>query len=326
MKKKCMICGSTCGGKVYTIREMMYGTKDEFEYFQCAECECLQILKVPKNLNYYYPDNYYSFNNHKIKRQSRLSYLLKKQRTIFCLDRKGILGQLFLKLFGVPNLPFWVKEAHLQITAKILDVGCGSGRLPLRLRSRGFENVTGIDPLIDQDISYDNGVIIRKQEFSKVNEKYDCIMFHHSLEHIMDQKSIFKVLNRNLKEHGTVIIRIPVVSSFAWEKYRENWIQIDAPRHLCLHSYKSMEYLAKSQGFHINKIICDSKEFQFWGSEQYQNGIPLKSEGSYKICPETSIFTKRQIMEFREMAKHLNLEQKGDQACFVLRKQSSTDP
>ena len=43
----CRICDFSGDSPVYTVREMMYGLRDEFDYFQCAQCQCLQILEFP---------------------------------------------------------------------------------------------------------------------------------------------------------------------------------------------------------------------------------------------------------------------------------------
>src|SRR6476661_7449138 len=40
---------------------MMFGTRDEFEYLECAECGTVQIAEIP-DLTAYYPQGYYSFD------------------------------------------------------------------------------------------------------------------------------------------------------------------------------------------------------------------------------------------------------------------------
>jgi len=145
-------------------------------------------------------------------------------------------------------------------------------------------------------------------------------MFHHSFEHVADPLETLYFVKKLLSPNGTRLIRIPVVDSWAWENYGVNWVQIDAPRHFFLHSQKSMKILAKSAGFKIKEIICDSTEFQFWGSEQYKRDIPLNSENSYSVNPSKSIFSKREIRIFKEKAKKLNSESRGDQVAFYLKK------
>ena len=41
---------------------MMFGLREEFGYFQCSSCNCLQIDEFPKDISKYYStENYYSF-------------------------------------------------------------------------------------------------------------------------------------------------------------------------------------------------------------------------------------------------------------------------
>jgi len=97
-------------------------------------------------------------------------------------------------------------------------------------------------------------------------------------------------------------------------------VQLDAPRHLYLHSIKSMETLANPVGLKISQVIYDSFAFQFWGSEQYQQDISLNDERSYAVNPKQSFFTEEQIKDFTKRSKVLNQKNQGDQACFYLTK------
>jgi len=38
----CAICGENSGIE-HTLREMMFGTRDEFAYWECSACGCIQI-------------------------------------------------------------------------------------------------------------------------------------------------------------------------------------------------------------------------------------------------------------------------------------------
>jgi hypothetical protein len=109
-----------------------------------------------------------------------------------------------------------------------------------------------------------------------------------------------------------------VIDSYAWEKYRENWVSLDAPRHLFLHTIKSMHLIAEKAGLEIKKIVYDSDEFQFWGSEQYLKGIALREKRSLAEGFKNSIFSKNEIKEFKKKACELNRIGQGDQASFYL--------
>jgi hypothetical protein len=40
----------------------MFSTQEEFAYWECSVCGCLQIVNVPENLGDYYDGSYYSFS------------------------------------------------------------------------------------------------------------------------------------------------------------------------------------------------------------------------------------------------------------------------
>ncbi len=320
MKKTCRICGNSANNTPYIVREMMFGFRDEFEYFQCSNCECLQATEIPETLNKYYPTDYYSFSEPTLSKLNKIWWFFKHQRTGYYLSGKGIMGSILVKLFGEPRLPKWVRSAEVHVDSRILDVGCGAGHMLIYLHKKGFSDLTGFDPYIQEDHYYENGVRVLKRDLGEPSESFEFIMLHHSFEHVADPLNTLKALHEKTEYKGLVMIRIPIASSFAWKQYKTNWVQLDAPRHLFLHSIKSMELLSKGAGFEIESIEFDSDAFQFWGSEQYIKEIPLHDRRSYKYGLDGSIFTKNDIMRFQNKAEELNAAKQGDQACFLLRK------
>ncbi len=317
---RCRICNNSNCNKTYLAREMMFGYRDEFEYFECSNCGCLQIKKFPANLTKYYPPNYLSFSKPQLPKLLSLNSFFLRQRLLYALDEKNFLGFLLSKVFDTPYLPEWVKKVKLKPDSSVLDVGCGAGSLLLRLRKKGFCDLMGVDPFIKDDIFYKHGVRIFKKEIENIEGQFDFIMLHHSLEHMPDPLSALKSSNRLLKSGRYVLIRVPVVPSYAWRKYKTNWAQLDAPRHLFLHSIKSVEILSNQAGFEVVDITFDSDSFQFWGSEQYVKGIPLTESRSYWVNREGSIFSDKDIKRFEEKSQELNKNNDGDQACFYLYK------
>ena len=145
-------------------------------------------------------------------------------------------------------------------------------------------------------------------------------MLHHSLEHMQNPYETFQTIFELLNTKGVCVVRIPIVSSYAWRYYGTNWVQLDAPRHLFLHSVESMKILIQKAGFYLDKIIYDSSDFQFWASEQYAKNIPLFDDRSYLVNPNKSNFSKSEISAFVKHSKKLNSIEQGDQAVFYLKK------
>ena len=318
----CTLCGNNKENKTYMVKEMMFGTKEQFEYFECSECGCLQLKDLPPDMTKYYPENYGSFSLasfiNDFNRQNFLVHYLKKKRASYALYHKSLIGWLTTLFKPVPEFLLWLQKCHASFDSKILDAGCGIGTLLLMMYYSGFKNLTGIDPFIKADIAYPNGMTIHKKTLFQVDDTFDIIILNHSFEHMKEPLNALKQIERLLNKDGYTLIRIPTVSSYAWQHYRTNWVQLDAPRHFYLHSLKSIEYLLSQTNLEIKEIYYDSTALQFWGSEQYLQDIPFRDGRSYLINPSKSIFTENDICTFTSQADKLNTEKQGDQVCIFL--------
>lgn len=325
----CKICGNAEGNQAFTAREMMYGSKDKFEYFECRSCGCLQVLLIREDLSKYYPEDFYAFQQVPKETYQSSSWLrsyLRRVRAKYLISGKGVIGKAILRstgdYFGKTYDWDWFKKTSTGLESSILDVGCGAGKMLRAMEEHGFSCLTGIDPYIEQDVTY-GPIKLYKKTLEQLDGTFELIMLHHSFEHMPDPLATLKQLNRLLKPMHCALIRIPVAGSFAWKKYGVNWAQLDAPRHIFLHTKKSISILARDAGFELMDVVYDSTAFQFMGSEQYLADIPLRSQKSYVNGLEESIFTTDDIRKFRQMADELNKSGEGDQACFYLKKTSS---
>ncbi|MGK7915830.1 MAG: class I SAM-dependent methyltransferase [Prochloraceae cyanobacterium] len=292
---KCQVCGNSEHNKPFVAREMMFGLKEEFDYFECSNCGCLQIVEVPSNLGKYYPEEYYAST----EKLPQLPPPIK---------------------LGEP-VQHWLELAGVDLDSAILDVGSGRGHMLLELNKVGYSNLTGVDPFIEEDLHPQPGVTVLNRSLEQVEGAYDFIMLHHSFEHMPDPLSTLQQLYRLLKPNQLLLVRIPVAQSYAWKKYGVDWVQLDPPRHLFLYSEKSIRILAEKIGFSVEKIIYDSIGFQFYGSELYKQDKTLM--GCCQTLfhnPADFIFSKEELQEFEDQAEILNQKEEGDQACFYLRK------
>jgi SAM-dependent methyltransferase len=310
-KTICRICGAEGNHPEYAVPEMMFGSAERFTYFQCTGCHCLQLKAPPSDPGRYYPRGYHSFSfnpeskyRHPVARAARR---LANSSTVFS---RSIAGIVFGKAFRNRKL---VSLSRIPLTreSRILDVGCGAGERIYALREIGFRNVSGVDPYIGGDIEYMNGVKIAKKSVHDLQGTWDVIMYHHSFEHVPEPTLELRAVAGLLGKGGVCLLRIPTVSSHAWDRYREHWYQIDAPRHLFLHSVESMSLLAEKTGFHVHSVVYDSTADQFARSESYRMGIPFTS-------PDSPRFSTSQRRRWKREARELNRQKRGDQAAFYL--------
>ncbi len=324
---ECRICRSKIEGPPFSVKEMMFGTGKIYPYYKCPSCGCLQIEHPETNNENLYPVTYYSFNTYNISNIVRwMKELIIKYSVAASLGYHSLLSFLFANKnrdCGAHALKDKVKKNE-----SILDIGCGDGSLIAALSRLGYKQLTGIDPYLGADIIKADYKLLKKNvEALKDDETYDVIMLHHSFEHVENPFEIMKHINRLLKSNGLCIIRIPVADSYACDFYKENWVQADAPRHIFLHSNKSMQAITAQNGLFVESIVDDATEFQFIGSEQYKRGICLNDQRSYYVPPYKKTFfnkkhpfSKSDIEKYKRQSVQLNKEGKGDQRIYYIKK------
>ncbi|MGV3710832.1 MAG: class I SAM-dependent methyltransferase [Gemmatimonas sp.] len=239
--------------------------------------------------------------------------MLRRLRNQGTFRNEGLLGRLLARRMGYPHAGAerWLATATIGLEASILDVGCGDGMIARDLKEAGYRAVTGIDPFIPESFDFPNGARILRASVSDVPGVYDLIMMHHSLEHVPDQQSTMRAIRERLKPGGWCLIRIPTVSSFAFEHYGAEWVQLDAPRHLFLHSRTSIVELGERAGLTHVATHDDSTIMQFTGSERYRRGLSFSNEAGG--------FTQAEVQNYRRQTDQLNAAHQGDQIAVYFR-------
>jgi SAM-dependent methyltransferase len=256
-----------CGGLVdfaWTVREAMIGTRDSFDYYECQNCGCVQIGRIPLDLDRYYGDDYYT----KSQRLRRLRpgglFGLRRRWTRLRLLESGFARAVSGRRYARFE---WFRRTRTGLGDRILDVGCGSGRLLRRLYTEGFERLTGIDARLENDLLGADGLDFEGVSLEDHRGCYRLVMSHHSFEHMEDPVRGFAAFARLVEPGGTLLLRLPIADSWARRHYGANWVQIDAPRHLHLHTRRSIEILAEHAGFRVAQLGDNSCPFHNWGTE-----------------------------------------------------------
>jgi SAM-dependent methyltransferase len=321
---------------------MFAGTRDEFDYVECASCGTLQIREVP-DLRPYYSGGYYSLRppeeagassgaGWKKRLARRAGAFVRRRAAGYYGGRRRAFGELRHPLGRLlagragrvlVGFPEYLKDTRLDLGLEpgtgVLDVGSGAGATLVSLSHFGFRDLVGVDPFLESDIVYESGVRVLKAELSDLGREFGLVLANHSLEHVPEARRALRDIRRLLKPGRYAVVRIPVVAR-AWREYGVNWVQLDAPRHLFLYTVPAFKSLAEEAGFAVDEVAYDSTAFQFWGSEQYARDIPLTDERSYFVNPANSIFSADEMAAFGARAAELNRTGEGDQAVFYLRR------
>jgi 2-polyprenyl-3-methyl-5-hydroxy-6-metoxy-1,4-benzoquinol methylase len=136
--------------------------------------------------------------------------------------------------------------------ARILDIGCATGRLLYLLRERGFPSVTGLDPsqgCVDAARRlYDVRVLQGSMsEFPETDERFDVIILIGVLEHIRDLDAAMRRVRSILAPKGLVYVEVPnAVDFYRWPNAP---FQDFSTEHINFFAPKSLNNLFARYGF-----------------------------------------------------------------------------
>ena len=322
---ECQLCGSSGPHRLLTVREMMFGSRERFDYFNCANCGSLQCATVPTDdvLARHYGAGYYSYNES--ARLSPLGWLAHQQdryelglgRSVVGAAISRILPERVVRAVITGNIIKMFGALQVARDARIIDVGCGGGALLDRLARLGFSQLSGADPFIAADGVTPLGIPLAKRQLNELPGEYDVIMFNHSLEHVRDFVGTLKAAREKLSAGGCCLVRVPTTSSEAWETYQENWVDIDAPRHIVIPSRQGMTMAADRVGLRVSQVFDDSTFFQFIASEAYRRDVELSDPKLF--WKMLRVFGPKRLWDWEKRAERLNNEGRGDRVGFALR-------
>ena len=289
----------------------MFGLGGAFLYGSCVQCGALTLRNPPAMMEMYYPpDKYYSLGEGHpdwSQRPEGWRGLAARATNEFKLFRRNLVGagkQLVRSgnFDGVRDYR-WNLRARAS-GAKILDVGCGAGQWLHSLANLGFKNLWGIDPYLSTELEDPPRIHLLRRSVSEFSEKeFDFINLSHSLEHMADHRSVFSWIRQALSPKGLCRIEIPVCDSDAFSIYRERWIELDAPRHLVLHTNRSISHLAAESGLRITRIAQTGFGLEYWGSEFYLRGLTYYDYERGRLRNPSDVFSVSELSNLKTRAR-----------------------
>jgi 2-polyprenyl-3-methyl-5-hydroxy-6-metoxy-1,4-benzoquinol methylase len=304
----CRACGGIAMCASHEASEMMFRTGGSYVYHECAACGSLTLANPPDGATQY-PEKYYRHLELRVSPSMR--WYVKALRIAYdrCVPIVSPLsGRWGMGLRGTSDT-----------RARVLDVGCGAGRMLERLRDLGMQDLTGVDPYGVSSCAAANGrsgsLRLVRGLVEDVDRTFDIIVLNHSLEHVEDPAAVLAAVKALLSANGRAVVRTPLVG-YSWRRYGRFWVQLYAPRHLTIFSQRGLLECARRAGLRVERFTYDSTAFQFSGSEDYLRGSTPRA-GRFADIARRLVRSIAGAWAVRAWV--LNHRRDGDQAAFVLR-------
>ncbi|MBL7136658.1 MAG: class I SAM-dependent methyltransferase [Candidatus Marinimicrobia bacterium] len=206
-----------------------------FEIVKCQRCEFVYLNPRPGEEEigkYYKSDSYDPF--------------------ISTGKSKNFRDKIYLL---IRNINLQLKVAKINKLTKpgcLLDIGCATGEFLNAMKRRNWKTIGVETDDKARNFSIKKGFkVFDSLDNLDKNYKYDVISLWHVLEHIHKLQNSVDLIGKLMNKGGFLIMAVPNIKSSDFNKYRSNWIALDAPRHLYHFSPVSINRLLVPYGFKL---------------------------------------------------------------------------
>ena len=260
MNTICPVCGEEGKAAFREVRDARYAIAGEWTYLRCETCGLLWIdpMPQPEEVPLLYPDDYETHSAVRVhgqqERSPRGAVVRALQRACGYNRDAGpaLLGRLLLAL---PPLQTWFPASLMWLPGekpgRLLDVGCGTGWFPGKMRSLGWDAI-GLEP---------DGAALRAARPSEAClvqgdllalpsdiGTFDAITLHHVIEHLPSPLEQLKAIRRLLRPGGRVVLVTPNAQSWGFQLFGRHCWHLEPPRHLYLYTARALATLASRAG------------------------------------------------------------------------------
>ena len=146
--------------------------------------------------------------------------------------------------------------------ARILEVGCSTGRLLALLKESGFSHVAGLDPspFCGEAALRLYGVPVRTGSLDNLLQdpsRVEVLILIGVLEHLRDLRPALRNVCQKLSSHGLVYVEVPDVTGFA--RFLDAPYQQFSTEHVIFFSPASLSAALAAEGFRPLLVKQDSR-------------------------------------------------------------------
>jgi SAM-dependent methyltransferase len=230
----CLICKNSEHSTLFNNVPDRFNINQPYKIVRCTRCDFVYLSPRPVeeiSSEFYDLEEYHP---HQLSQQSLMDKIY-----VWIRDKNS------------QNKRRLIEQYKMQ--AKILDIGCGTGEFLLEMKKHNWD-VTGMETAPEALNRAQEKDLIIFDALQKIPGNFEVISMWHVMEHIYQIADLFEQIKRLLAAGGILILTVPNINSFEAGYYKNNWVALDAPRHLYHFRPVDIEKLLHMNGFEITKI------------------------------------------------------------------------
>jgi SAM-dependent methyltransferase len=250
----CLACGGTLDESPALVgRDRLHAIPGEFAVRVCRVCGSgtTMPLATDQEVALFYPADYSAYREAD-RPPGRLRAWLRRMR-----DGRVLRG-----------MPF--RDLGASAPGSLLDVGCGKGQIGGPFAETGWR-VVGVDPSPQAcAAAAARGIDARQGTLADArlgsDERFDVVVFHHSLEHSTDPAADLKRTARALAPEGRILVSVPNFGGWQQRRFGSASYNLDLPRHRAHFTPAGLSLALERAGFAVAAMSTTTSTAGFLGS------------------------------------------------------------
>jgi 2-polyprenyl-3-methyl-5-hydroxy-6-metoxy-1,4-benzoquinol methylase len=239
----CPLCGGTRADVILRGGDCVLHEAVTLTIVRCADCQLAYLNPRPllARLGEYYPQDYHAHRTQNgdvvgDNSSARVRKLLMRQ--LYARpERKptGAACAIASAMLALRGSDRFGAGLSVRGEGKLLDFGCGHGKLMRRMHAAGWD-VVGLD-FSEQAVRAVRGSGLEALQGTLPHpqippDSFDAVVMEHALEHVPDPLPVLRAARDVLRPGGTLLVHVPNFNAWEVQRFGEFAIQVDLPRHL----------------------------------------------------------------------------------------------
>lgn len=237
----CAACGASAVAAFHATDRNRRLSKETFTYYRCTRCRTLQIMPVPRDLDRYYPADYYAVPQ---DRAQLLATAAPERYKLEIVRRFAPSGRLVEIGPAVGGFAVVMQEAGYDTSAIEMNAEC----------CRFLRTAIGI-PVRETD---------EPIAALAADGPFDVVAMWHVIEHLPNPRDVLAAAASALRPGGIIVIAAPNPAAFQFRVLGQRWAHLDAPRHLFLIPAEELAQIGHELGLQVALMTTQDAGTRAW--------------------------------------------------------------